>query len=151
MRFCVFLCHFSYLMVLGPILDIIASSVLDFPPGPVTKPQSHFLLMHGESNDDEDNDDIYIMMKCVYVCLCVTFLLILPSPSQADDIYIMMRCVSVCLCVCHALAFHPRLPLHPPLPLVRARAAFHYTFDYKPLHLQHIIMMMMIVKMMMID
>ena len=33
-----------------------ASSVLDFPPGPVTKPQSHFLLMH-ESNDDEDNDD----------------------------------------------------------------------------------------------
>ena len=26
-------------------------------------------------------DDIYIMMKCVYVCLSVTFLLILPSPK----------------------------------------------------------------------
>ena len=36
------------------------------------------------------------MMKCVYVCLSVTFLLILPSPCQADDIYIMMKCVSVC-------------------------------------------------------
>ena len=44
-------------------------------------------------------------------------------------------------------------PLHGirPLSLVRARAAFHYTFDYKPLHFQHIIMMMMIFKMMMID
>ena len=30
--------------------------MLDFPPGPVTKPQSHFLLMH-ESNDDEDDDN----------------------------------------------------------------------------------------------
>ena len=35
------------------------------------------------------------MMKCVYVCLCVTFLLILPSPCQADDIYIMVKCMSV--------------------------------------------------------
>ena len=40
------------------------------------------------------------MMKCVYVCLSVTFLLILPSPCQADDdIYIMMKCVYVCLSV----------------------------------------------------
>ena len=38
------------------------------------------------------------------VCLCVTFLLILPSPCQAADIYIMMKCMSVCLCVCHVFA-----------------------------------------------
>ena len=44
-------------------------------------------------------DDIYIMMKCLYVCVCVTFLLIFPSPCQADDIYIMMKCMCVCVCV----------------------------------------------------
>ena len=60
--------------------------------------------------------------------MCVTFLLILPSPCQAVDIYIIMKCmyvchvfayyafplpscwyiyndeVSVCLCVCHVFA-----------------------------------------------
>ena len=45
------------------------------------------------------------------------------------------------------LAFHGNCPLS----LVRARGAYHYTFDYNPLHFQHIILMMGIVKMMMID
>ena len=38
------------------------------------------------------------------------------------------------------LSFHGNCPLS----LVRARAAFYYTFDYKPLHFQHIILIMMI-------
>ena len=63
----------------------------------------------------------------------VTFLLILPSPCLAPLLSI--------------LAFHGNSRLS----LVRARAAFHYAFDYKPLHFQHIIMMMRIAKMMMID
>ena len=29
-----------------------------------------------------DDDDIYIMMKCLYVCMSVTFLLILPFPCH---------------------------------------------------------------------
>ena len=35
----------------------------------------------------------YIMVERVYVM----FSLILPSPCKADDIYIMMKCVYVCL------------------------------------------------------
>ena len=70
------------------------------------------------------------MMKC----LCVMFLLILPSPCQADDIYIMMRCMCVCYVERHVLSSPaPSGPLF----LVRARATFHYTFLFKPLHFQH--------------
>ena len=60
-------------------------------------------------------DDIYIMMKCV----CVTFLLILPSPCQASL----------------PSGFHPCLPRQLLLSLVRVKAAFHYTFDYKTITL----------------
>ena len=46
---------------------------------------------------DDVDDDIYIMVKCMSVCMYVTFLLILPSPCQAGDIYIMMKCVYMCV------------------------------------------------------
>ena len=48
-----------------------------------------------DDDDDGDDDDIY--NDGVYVCLSVTFLLILPSPCQAGDICIMMKCVYVCV------------------------------------------------------
>ena len=73
-------------------------------------------------NDDDDDDDIY--NDEVYVCVscfCLFCLASLPSTATALS------------------------------SLVTVRAAFHYTFDYKPLHFQHIIMMMRIVKMMMMD
>ena len=64
----------------------------------------------------------------------VTFLLILPSPCQADNIYIMMKCMCVCLsgfCLfcpppAKASAGWPALALY--LSLVRAREAFHYMY-----------------------
>ena len=89
---------------------------------------------------------IYIYNDGVCVCMCVTFLLILPSPCQADDIYIMMECVCVCMFVTPARLSTSTCSLS----LVRARAALHNTFDYKPIHFQHIIMIR-IVKRMMID
>ena len=35
-----------------------------------------------DDDDDDGDDDIYIMMKCLYVCMSVTFLLILPIPCH---------------------------------------------------------------------
>ena len=52
-------------------------------------------------------------------CVCVTFLLILPSPCQASL----------------PSGFHPCLPRQLLLSLVRVKAAFHYTFDYKTITL----------------
>ena len=84
----------------------------------------------------------YIYNDEVYVCLSVTFLLILPSPCQADDVY--NGEVSVCVSVLPARLSTCSPPAHSPL------SQLHYTFDYKPIHFLHIIMYR-IVKMMMID
>ena len=45
--------------------------------------------VNGDDDDEyDDGDDIYIMMKCLYVSMSVTFLLILPSPFSKLAIYI---------------------------------------------------------------
>ena len=49
-----------------------------------------------EGRPGPSDDDIYIMVECMSVCLYVTFLLILPSPCQADNICMKVKCMSVC-------------------------------------------------------
>ena len=99
------------------------------------------VIFHGKcgngGNDDyEADDDIYIMVKCVYV----TFLLILPSPCKADDIFIMVECLSVCM----SRLSHRHVPSLPCL----SESSVSYTFDYKPLQFQHIMMIMIIMNIM---
>ena len=70
-----------------------------------------------------------------------------------DDIY--NGGAYVCLYVCHVFAYFAfpcicSLTGTCPLSLVRAREAFHFTFDYAPLHFQHI-MMIRIVMIIMIE
>ena len=70
--------------------------------------------MDGNGDGDGD-DDIY--NGGAFVCVYVTFLLILPSPCPAGQswtIYMLPKSHSTGTC---------------PLSLVRERAAFHYTFD----------------------